>query len=112
VGTRRTNLFGGTGGVLVHDLLGDRAADPFTAVLFCELDPGGSVGAHQQQAFPEIVIGLDGDGEATVDGATRPLVGGSVVHLPLGSALAIENKSQELPLRYLIVKARCYPPDT
>ena len=103
---RRTDLFGGTGSVLVHDLLDGRAAEPFTAVLFCELDPGGSVGEHRQQEFPELVVGLDGDGQATVDGAPCPLVAGSVVHLPLGSSLSVTNRSDAQPLRYLIIKAR------
>jgi len=101
----RTALFGGRGAVRVWSLLA-RAAEPFTAVLSCELEPGGSVGRHVQEAFPEIVVGLEGDGEATVDGEPRPLRAGDVVHLPLGSVLAIENRSSERPLAYLIVKAR------
>jgi quercetin dioxygenase-like cupin family protein len=102
----RRDLFGGRGEVRVSDLLGARAAPPFAAVLDCELAPGGTVGAHRQQEHPEIVIGLSGDGEATVDGAPHRLCGGDVVHLPLGSVLALRNRSDAEPLRYLIVKAR------
>lgn len=101
----RSNLFGGSGDVAVTSLL-DREGAPFTAVLWCELTPGGSVGRHVQQEFPEIVIGIAGDGAATVDGAPYPLGRGDVVHLPLGSVLSIENKSNDLRLTYLIVKAR------
>ena len=101
----RAGLFGGRGAVRVWSLLRG-AAEPFTAVLSCELEPGGSVGRHVQEAFPEIVVGLEGEGEATVDGEPRPLGGGDVVYLPLGSVLAIENRSSERPLAYLIVKAR------
>lgn len=101
----RSNLFGGRGDVSVCSLLEGNGA-PFTAVLWCELTPGGSVGRHVQQEFPEVVIGLEGDGAATVDGAPYPLGRGDVVHLPLGSVLSIENRSSELTLTYLIVKAR------
>lgn len=101
----RAALFGGRGDVKVWNLLG-AAAEPFTAVLSCELSPGGSVGRHVQEAFPEIVIGVEGDGEATVDGRAEPLGPGDVVHLGLGSVLSIENRAGDAPLRYLIVKAR------
>lgn len=101
----RTGLFGGTGRVKVSDLLGPRAAPPFSAVLFCELDPGGSVGLHQQQRDPELVIGLEGDGEASVQGEPTPLGPGSVVYVPFGATLSLRNLSTEAPLLYLIVKA-------
>ncbi|MCA9493168.1 MAG: cupin domain-containing protein [Myxococcales bacterium] len=101
----RERLFGGQGAVRVWDLQAGRPMIPFGAVLSCELDPGGSVGAHRQEHLPEIVIGLEGSGEATVDGVPRALDAGDVVHLPLGSVLAIRNRSDEEPLRYLIVKA-------
>jgi quercetin dioxygenase-like cupin family protein len=101
----RTELFGGTGAVAVWNLMDGEGA-PFTAVLWCELSPSGSVGRHVQQEFPEIVVGLDGEGCATVDGIPRALGPGDVVHLPLGSVLSIENRSSDAPLRYLIVKAR------
>ncbi len=102
---RRTNLFGGEGTVSVWNLL-RQAAPPFTAVLWCELEPGGSVGRHRQEHHPEIVVGIQGSGEATVDDRTLPLAAGDMVHLPLGSVLALRNASSEHPLRYLIVKAR------
>jgi quercetin dioxygenase-like cupin family protein len=104
----REGLFGGRGAVRVWDLLADHAKSPapFTAVLSCELDPGGSVGRHVQEQFPELVIGLEGAGEAAVDGRPQPLDAGDVVHLPLGSVLALRNRSDTEPLRYLIIKAR------
>ena len=101
----RIDLFGGRGEVRVWSLL-RRAAEPFTAILSCELVPGGSVGEHCQEEFAEIVIGVDGEGEATVDGAAHRLHAGDVVYLPLGSVLSIVNRLDEAPLRYLIVKAR------
>jgi quercetin dioxygenase-like cupin family protein len=97
-------LFGGIGEVSVVSLLAPQG--PFTAVLLCELSAGGSVGRHVQEEFPEIVVGLAGEGRATIDGREHALGPGSTVYLPLGSVLAIENRSAEEPLTYLIVKAR------
>lgn len=101
----REALFGGSGAVTVRDLLRGRAAPPFGAVLGCTLAPGGSVGRHRQEQLAEVVIGVSGDGEAEVDGEVRPLGPGDVVHLPLGSVLALRNRSADEPLEYLIVKA-------
>lgn len=81
-------------------------ASPFAAVLACELEPGGSVGTHLQEHFPEIVIGVDGLGSVLVNGVRSDLRGGSVAELPLGHTLSITNESHDQPLRYLIVKAR------
>jgi quercetin dioxygenase-like cupin family protein len=83
----------------------DAAAGPFMAILSCELSPTGSVGPHVQQEFPEVVIGVEGVGQVTVDGRVQSLCAGDVIYLPLGSVLAIENRSSDAPLRYLIVKA-------
>ncbi len=105
-GDRREALFGGKGAVTVWNLLGREQAPPFAAVLSCELEPGGSVGRHKQQQFPEIVLGLEGDGEATVNGEVKPLSPGDVVFVPHGSSLALANRSEDAPLRYLIIKAR------
>ena len=102
----RRDLFGGSGEVRVSDLLAGAVAPPFTAVLSCQLEAGGTVGIHRQLHFPEVVIGLSGSGEATVDGDAVPLDPGCVVHLPLGSLLAIRNRSSTEPLDYLIIKAR------
>ena len=102
---RREALFGGQGEVLVWDLLGKERISPFTAVLACELEAGGSVGAHVQQEYAEIVVFTEGEGVARVGGAAREVAAGSVVPLPLGQTLAIENRSKEAPLRYLIIKA-------
>jgi quercetin dioxygenase-like cupin family protein len=103
---RREGLFGGQGVVQVWDLLGATPAEPFVAVLACELEPGGSVGRHRQEHFPEIVVCIEGEGDARVDGEAKPLAPGAVVHLPLGSILELVNRSVDEPLSYLIIKAR------
>jgi quercetin dioxygenase-like cupin family protein len=100
-----TNLFGGAGEVRVWSLLRG-PSEPFTAVVTCELAPGGAVGRHVQQEFPELVLGIAGDGELRVDGVPHRLGPHSAVHLPLGATLEIANRSESEPLRYLIVKAR------
>ncbi len=102
---RREALFGGEGEVLVWDLLGPVIFPPFTAVLACELAPGGSVGTHRQEQYDEIVVVTSGEGSAEIDGAKTPIAPGTLIVLPLGSTLSIANGSAEEPLRYLIVKA-------
>ena len=99
------NLFGGQGAVHVWNLLGSQTALPISAVLWCELEPSGSVGPHQQQADAEVVICVSGEGQATVAGQTFALGPGALVHLPFGATLSLENTSSERPLCYLIVKS-------
>jgi quercetin dioxygenase-like cupin family protein len=101
----RTDLFGGRGEVRVWSLL-TAEAGPFTAILSCELARAGTVGQHVQQEFPEVVIGVEGNGRATIDGQPHALGAGDAIYLPLGAVLSIENRSSDAPLRYLIVKAR------
>jgi quercetin dioxygenase-like cupin family protein len=96
--------------VLVWDLLGAASVPPFTAVLACELAPGGSVGTHRQEQYPEIVVVTEGEGTAQLDGAPCAIGVGSMIALPLGATLALANGSDEHPLRYLIVKAAGEPP--
>jgi quercetin dioxygenase-like cupin family protein len=102
--TVRHELFGGTGAVRVWDL--GAAKPPFTAVLFCELEPGARVGEHVQQADHEVVVVVSGEAVLYVDGVAKGCLEGDAVAVPLGSKLAIDNASLETPVRYLIVKAR------
>ena len=104
----RENMFGGVGTVKVWNLM-LRKSPPFTAALGCELDPGGHVGRHRQQEFPEIVIGVEGLGEAIVGKQQYGLRPGDVVYLPLGETLEIINHSETEPLQYLIIKASQAP---
>jgi len=102
----REALFGGVGSVRVQALEAQALPAPFTTALLCELSPGGRVGAHVQEADSEIVVALAGEAIVYVDGRAHALVAGSVVGLPLGSKLEIDNASSDAPFRYLIVKAR------
>lgn len=102
----RAALFGGTGSVRVYNLQGARAMPPFESVLACTLDAGGRVGAHVQQEFAEIVVGVRGRGLALVNGKPRALEPFDVVHLPLGAQLEIQNASDAETLEYLIIKSR------
>ncbi len=103
---RREHLFGGRGAVRVWNLSDTAPRAPFGAILACELEPGSTVGTHTQVDFAEILIVIEGAGLATVAGAPIPIHAGSLVQLPLGETLALENKSADLPLRYLIIKAK------
>ena len=99
-------LFGGQGEVRIWDLLGTTHLPPFEAVLACELDPGGSVGAHRQATADELLLVIEGRATAGVDGEQRHLEAGSIVALPLGSLMTLQNTDEESSLRYLIIKAR------
>ena len=78
---------------------------PFDCALGCELEPGGNVGVHVQDKCSEIVICIEGAGEACVNDEVTALAPGVVVALPLGDELALSNTSKTHPLRYVIVKA-------
>lgn len=86
--------------------VGRGIVSPFTAALACELEPGGAVGEHVQENDDELVIGVAGQGHATVGGTRRRLEPGCVVGIALGQVLTITNDSADTPLRYLIIKAR------
>jgi mannose-6-phosphate isomerase-like protein (cupin superfamily) len=103
---RRERLFGGSGAVLVWNLCDSGPSPPFGAVLACELEAAGSVGVHLQQEYAEVLIVIEGQGRAQVGGSPLVMKPGVVLEIPLGRTLALENASPELPLRYLIVKAK------
>jgi len=102
----RRDLFGGTGEVVVQDLIGKQEVKPFEAVLACELEKDGKVGAHHQETADEIVICLGGEGRVLVGGAPREFKPGAVAYIARGTTMALENLSSSEVLRYLIVKAR------
>ena len=101
----RRELFGGQRAVRVWALTATPAL-PFTAVLACELEPGGSVGAHVQEQYPEIVIAISGSGHVRVNDVASAFDAGAVVELAQGHTLSLSNASQLEPLRYLIIKAQ------
>jgi mannose-6-phosphate isomerase-like protein (cupin superfamily) len=103
---RRERLFGGSGAVLVWSLCAYGPRPPFGAILACELEGAGSVGAHVQQEFAEVLIVVEGEGVARVGASPMAMRAGVVLEISLGQTLALENVSPERPLRYLIIKAK------
>ena len=101
----RSNLFGGTGAVQIWNCLPSASCHPFTAALWCELEPGGHVGRHRQTTYPEVILCVGGTGRAIISDQTHPMVRGTLVHLPLGANLSLHNDSAETPLEYVIIKA-------
>ena len=100
----RRELFDGSGAVQLWDLLGRAQAAPFSAALWCELEAGGRVGQHRQQAHPELIICLTGSGLAIVNEQQHTLQPGACVFLPFGSLLSL-SAAEEGPMSYLIIKA-------
>ena len=99
------DLFGGKGEVQIWNLLAGRNMPPFSATLWCELEPKGNVGRHRQQRDPEIIICVSGEGEATVGKYTHSLGKGTFLYVPFGTPLSLKNNGDE-PLCYLIIKAQ------
>ena len=64
------------------------------------------MGLHLQREFAEVLIVVEGEGVARLGESPVALHAGVVVQVPLGDTLSLENASPELPLRYLIVKAK------
>lgn len=85
-------------------LLHPQALDPFRAVLWCELEARGCVGAHVQQHYPETILCLAGEGVVLVGERVYPFQPGVCVPLRHGEVLQIENLI-DAPLSYLITKA-------
>jgi quercetin dioxygenase-like cupin family protein len=104
-GSVRRDLFGGHGEVQVRTLaVPPGLPAPFTAALACVLEASGHVGSHRQDHDDEVVLVVEGQGEATVNGQVMPLSPGAVVPVPLGAVLSIRAGPHQ-PLQYLIIKA-------
>ena len=101
----QADLFGGHGRVQIDDLLQQKSLPPFREVLQCQLEPGGTVGAHRQEHFSEILLVAEGQGQAVVGGQPQVLGPGSLVLLPLGQILELRNTHAQNWLCYFIVKA-------
>jgi len=101
----RTQLFGGKGSVATWNCLPNSATGPFTAALWCTLEPGGSVGSHHQESDAEILLCMDGEGEISVGPHTQRFERGELVYVPVGVSLSIHNHSNQKGLHYAIIKA-------
>ena len=99
------DLFGGLGEVQIWNLISGRKMPPFSAALWCELEPNGSIGRHRQQRDPEVVLCLSGQGRATIGKHPHSMEKGSFLYVPFGATLAIDNLAEEV-LRYVIIKVR------
>ena len=99
------DLFGGQGSVDIWNLR-SMNCPPFSAALWCSLEPNGYVGRHRQQEDPEIVICLSGEGVATIGKTPHQLNRGVMVYLSFGQILSIRNTSEDHSLEYLIIKAK------
>ena len=101
----QTDLFGGQGEVKVWNLISGRKMPPFSAALWCELEPFGTVGRHRQQRDPEVILCISGKGKATIGKHQHPMEKGSFLYIPFGASLALENLGEEV-LIYAIIKVR------
>jgi len=100
----QSNLFGGQGTVEIDSLLIDKG-QPFSAVLWCSLEVGGSIGKYCQQRDPEIILCISGKGEICIDSQVHSMTAKSLVYMPFGSVMSLLNTSETEPFVYVIVKA-------
>ena len=100
---QQENLFGGKGIVEIESLLKE-GSFPFSAILHCTLEAGGSVGRHRQQRDPELVIGVSGQGTITINGKAHRLEVKTAIFVPFGAILSIDNGSETEQLEYWIIK--------
>ena len=68
------------------------------------LDPGHDVGAHVNDAVDVLLVGLDGTGEAEVDGRLHDLGPGVALHVAKGADRAV--RAGALGFTYLTVHRR------
>ena len=102
---KQTDLFGGTGTVDIWNLARGNML-PFTTALWCTLEPKGSVGRHRQQEDAEVVLCISGDGLAKVGQTIHRMQTGTLVFLPFGEILSLQNSSSTESLSYVILKAQ------
>ncbi len=67
-----------------------------------EVEPGCSVRKHVHDHNEEVIIVLDGDGMATIDGAVHPRHSGTILYLAPGSRHQFKNQGNT-PLRFCFV---------
>lgn len=72
------------------------------------LDPGHEVGDHANDAVDLLLVGLDGTGEAVVDGRLHDLGPGVALHVPKGARRLVRGGA--LGFTYLTVHRRRHGP--
>ncbi len=97
-----------------HDGVGDvrnvyvyNAGDfdtPLRFVIYCELEPGRSIGVHRHGANEEVYVILEGRGWMTVNGEEREVVPGDVLLNKPNWEHGLENRSEGL-LKILVFEA-------
>jgi len=82
----------------------DRTTSPVTRCSVAEelLPPGAAVAPHHHRATEEVYYVLEGDGEMTVGGETRPVGSGDAVYIPIGAVHTLRNVG-ETPMRIWLV---------
>ena len=77
---------------------------PLRFVIYCEIDPGHSIGYHRHGANEEVYVILEGTGRMTVNGEVREVVPGDVLLNKPGWEHGLENHSDTL-LKILVFEA-------
>lgn len=100
------NMAGGTGRVIVKELLGEKELNGKCG-LFAEvtIEPGCSLGYHEHHGESETYYILSGEGNYDDNGSLRPVKAGDVTYTPDGCGHAMFNSGEEnLVFMALIIK--------
>lgn len=73
-------------------------------VLFCELEPGASIGYHQHGDNEEVYAVLEGRGMMRVNDQVREVTAGDVILNKPGWSHGLENHA-DVPLKLLVFEA-------
>ena len=77
---------------------------PLRFVIYCEIDPGNSIGYHRHGANEEVYVILEGTGWMTVNGEAREVVPGDVLLNKPGWEHGLENRTEDI-LKILVFEA-------
>ena len=77
---------------------------PLRFVIYCEIDPGSSIGYHRHGANEEVYVILEGTGWMTVNSEAREVGPGDVLLNKPGWEHGLENRSS-VPLKILVFEA-------
>ena len=99
---QRDAVRGGEGSARLREILtaGEMAGVDFVSEV--TLDPGASIGEHRHEGSEELYLLLEGEGVATLDGASFPVGSGDAYLTKDGHTHGLANCTEE-PLRFLAV---------
>jgi mannose-6-phosphate isomerase-like protein (cupin superfamily) len=79
-------------------------------VVLMTIEAGGEIGEETHEDVDQVLVFVDGEGEAVIDGSPRPIAAGQLAFVPAGTRHNFRNTGSE-PLRLYTVYAPPEHPD-